>query len=51
MNTETTRRNAIVTGANRGIGLEICRRLARLDYRVILTSREDAKGLEAVEIQ
>jgi NAD(P)-dependent dehydrogenase (short-subunit alcohol dehydrogenase family) len=44
------KRTAIVTGANRGLGLEICRQLARLDYRVILTSRVEAKGLEAVNI-
>jgi NAD(P)-dependent dehydrogenase (short-subunit alcohol dehydrogenase family) len=42
-------RTALVTGANRGIGLETCRQLARLGYRVILTSREEAKGLKAVE--
>lgn len=49
MNTQTSKRTAIVTGANRGIGLEICRQLARLDYRVILTSREEAKGMEATK--
>jgi NAD(P)-dependent dehydrogenase (short-subunit alcohol dehydrogenase family) len=49
MNTEATKRTAIVTGANRGIGLEICRQLARLDYRVILTSRVETKGLTALE--
>jgi NAD(P)-dependent dehydrogenase (short-subunit alcohol dehydrogenase family) len=49
LNPETTKRTAIVTGANRGIGLEICRQLARLDYRVILTSRQEAGGLKAVE--
>ena len=49
MKLETKKRTAIVTGANRGIGLEICRQLACLDYRVILTSREDANGLTAVE--
>lgn len=35
---------AVVTGANRGMGLETCRRLARLGARVVLTSRDPAKG-------
>jgi NAD(P)-dependent dehydrogenase (short-subunit alcohol dehydrogenase family) len=39
----------IVTGANRGVGYEVCRQLARLDYHVILTSRDEKKGLAAVE--
>ena len=30
---------AVVTGANRGIGLEICRQLAQRNYEVILTAR------------
>jgi len=38
----TTARTALVTGANRGIGLEVCRQLARRGLRVILTSRTDA---------
>ena len=37
-------RTAIVTGANRGVGREIARQLALLGYRVILTSRNEAKG-------
>jgi len=37
-------RVAIVTGGNRGMGLETCRQLARLGYRVVLTSRESALG-------
>jgi NAD(P)-dependent dehydrogenase (short-subunit alcohol dehydrogenase family) len=38
---------AIVTGANRGIGLEVCRQLAERGYTVILGSRDLAKGEEA----
>lgn len=35
---------AIVTGANRGIGLEVCRQLAARGYAVVLGSRDLAKG-------
>ena len=35
---------AVVTGGNRGLGLEACRRLARAGARVILASRDAAKG-------
>jgi len=38
---------ALVTGANRGIGLETARELARRGFRVILTSRDQAKGSSA----
>ena len=40
---------ALVTGANRGIGLEVCRQLARKDYRVWLTARDLAKAEAAVD--
>jgi len=35
---------AIVTGGNRGIGFGICRQLAQQGVRVVLTSRDEAKG-------
>lgn len=40
---------AVVTGANRGIGFETCRQLAKKDIQVILTSRDEAKGKAAAE--
>lgn len=39
-----TQRTALVTGANRGIGLEVCRQLARRGFTVLLGSRDQAKG-------
>lgn len=42
-------RIAVVTGANRGIGLEICRQLAQQGVRVVLTSRDTVKGEAARE--
>ncbi len=40
-------RIALVTGANRGIGLEVCRQLTALGCTVLLGSRDLAKGEEA----
>lgn len=40
---------AVVTGANRGIGLEIARLLTKLGLTVILTARDEARGRAAVE--
>ena len=42
-------RVAVVTGGNRGIGLEICRQLADKGFVVVLTSRDEKKGLAACQ--
>jgi NAD(P)-dependent dehydrogenase (short-subunit alcohol dehydrogenase family) len=41
------KRTALVTGAAAGIGLEVCRELARREYRVILTARTLEKAARA----
>ena len=40
---------AVVTGANRGLGLETCRQLAQRGISVVLTSRSEDKGQAAAE--
>jgi NAD(P)-dependent dehydrogenase (short-subunit alcohol dehydrogenase family) len=42
-------RVALVSGGNRGIGLEICRQLAERDIAVILGSRDEESGKRAAE--
>jgi (+)-neomenthol dehydrogenase len=42
-------RIALVTGGNKGIGLEMCHQLASKGLRVALTVRNEARGLEAVK--
>ncbi|CAL4968009.1 unnamed protein product [Urochloa decumbens] len=39
---------ALVTGGNKGIGLEICKQLASSGVMVVLTARDEKRGIEAV---
>lgn len=46
---EATKRYAVVTGANKGIGFAVCKQLASKGITVVLTARDEKRGLEAVE--
>jgi NAD(P)-dependent dehydrogenase (short-subunit alcohol dehydrogenase family) len=45
---EQRSRVAIVTGANRGIGYEICKELSKTGCSVVLTSRNEVDGKKAI---
>jgi len=52
MKQAVSRRVALVTGPNRGIGHEVCRQLAKQKLRVILTARHaEAAESAAAELQ
>jgi NAD(P)-dependent dehydrogenase (short-subunit alcohol dehydrogenase family) len=43
------RRIALVTGANKGIGLEVARQLGKSGHRILLGARDTTRGLEAAK--
>ncbi|KAI9109802.1 hypothetical protein K1719_018843 [Acacia pycnantha] len=46
---EEAKRYAVVTGANKGIGYGICKKLAARGVKVVLTARNEKRGLEALD--
>ncbi|XP_071693403.1 (+)-neomenthol dehydrogenase-like isoform X2 [Rutidosis leptorrhynchoides] len=44
-----SKRIAVVTGGNKGVGIEICRQLADHQVIVVLTARDQKRGVNAVD--
>ena len=49
MSPDKTRRIVLITGSNRGIGLETARQLARLGFHVVMAARDVGSGRQAAE--
>src|SRR3954462_2309194 len=49
MSSRNAERIALVTGSNRGIGLEAARQLARRGFHAVIASRDEGKGRAAAE--
>ncbi|KAJ0052550.1 hypothetical protein Pint_00385 [Pistacia integerrima] len=49
MEEAATKRYAVVTGANKGIGFGVCKQLTSHGITVVLTARDVRRGLEAVD--
>ncbi|XP_030550886.2 (+)-neomenthol dehydrogenase-like [Rhodamnia argentea] len=45
----TEKRYAVVTGANKGVGFAVCKLLASKGIVVVLTARDEKRGLEAID--
>ena len=49
MSLGTSQRIVLITGSNRGIGLETARQLARRQFHVIIAARDEERGRQAAE--
>src|SRR5690242_19807164 len=49
MSPDQTQRIALITGANRGIGQETARQLARRGFHVVIAARDAGSGRQAAE--
>src|ERR1035438_864712 len=47
---ETAAKVALITGANKGIGLETARQLGKLGMKIVVGSRDLARGEAAAEV-
>ncbi|XP_022635567.1 (+)-neomenthol dehydrogenase-like [Vigna radiata var. radiata] len=46
---DQAKRYAVVTGANKGIGFGVCKKLASSGVVVVLTARDEERGLKAIQ--
>ena len=44
---DNEQKRVVVTGGNRGLGLEVCRQLAQQGYHVVLTARDGEQAKRA----
>ena len=49
MSGSKNQRIVLITGANRGIGLETAKQLATRGFHIVVAARDELKGQEAVE--
>ena len=49
MNLQTTKKVALITGANKGLGFGIARQLSKKDIAVLIAARDVSRGKEAVD--
>jgi NAD(P)-dependent dehydrogenase (short-subunit alcohol dehydrogenase family) len=49
MSLDETQRIVLITGSNRGIGLETARQLARRGFHIVMAARDEGRGRQAAE--
>src|SRR4051812_8622302 len=49
MSIQPTPRVALITGANRGIGFETAKQFVKRGFHVVITARDDNRGVEAAD--